>query len=185
MVPREAFMSAVSFQVGDKAFYAGFGVCEVVAIEEKQLTDQVMQFYVMQAECSGTRLYVPCQNPGKSGVRPLLTPEQARRVVEILRQPPQTSVMREPWSRRFRFFTQRIKTGQPEDLALIVRCLYETQKTKTLSFGEKKLFMEARTHLRRELELVFGGWQNVPFGEELLTILGSQELPRRSGSGLH
>ena len=59
----------------------------------------------------------------------------------------------QPWSRRFRAYTEMIKCGSPHEVAKVLRDMYRLKFDKDLSFGERRLLDQARSLLLKELAL--------------------------------
>jgi CarD family transcriptional regulator len=59
----------------------------------------------------------------------------------------------QPWSRRFRIYTEMIKSGSPIEVAKVLRDMNRLKFDKDLSFGERRLLDQARSLLVKELAL--------------------------------
>ena len=59
----------------------------------------------------------------------------------------------QPWSRRFRAYTEMIKSGSPYEVAKVLRDMYRLKFDKDLSFGERRLLDQAKSLLFKELAL--------------------------------
>jgi CarD family transcriptional regulator len=57
----------------------------------------------------------------------------------------------QPWSRRFRAYTEMIKSGSPHEVAKVLRDMYRLKFDKDLSFGERRLLDQAKSLLMKEL----------------------------------
>ena len=57
------------------------------------------------------------------------------------------------WNRRYRLNMDRLKTGEIEEVASVVRNLVRSDRKKALSTGEKKLLGTAKQILESELML--------------------------------
>jgi CarD family transcriptional regulator len=57
----------------------------------------------------------------------------------------------QPWSRRFRAYTEMIKSGSPNEVAKVLRDMYRLKFDKDLSFGERRLLDQAKSLLMKEL----------------------------------
>ncbi len=57
------------------------------------------------------------------------------------------------WNRRYREYTEKIKTGSVFEIAEVLRDLYLLKFDKDLSFGERKMLDTARSLLIKELSL--------------------------------
>ena len=57
------------------------------------------------------------------------------------------------WSRRFRIYTEMIKSKSPHEIAKVMRDMHRLKFDKDLSFGERRLLDQARSLLMKELAL--------------------------------
>ena len=57
----------------------------------------------------------------------------------------------QPWSRRFRVYTEMIKSGSPVEIAKVLRDMNRLKFDKDLSFGERRLLDQAKSLLLKEL----------------------------------
>lgn len=145
----------VSFNVGDNAVYPGHGVGKVTAIETKEILGSKQTFYNIVIIDSGMKIMVPKNNAEAVGLRPIISREEAKKVIEILRE---TNVKtdNQTWNRRYREYMEKIKTGSVYQIAEVMRDLFLLKDDKELSFGERKMLDNARSLLLRELSLATG-----------------------------
>ncbi|MGH7330811.1 MAG: CarD family transcriptional regulator [Polyangiaceae bacterium] len=59
----------------------------------------------------------------------------------------------QPWSRRFRVYTEMIKSGAPVEIANVLRDMNRLKFDKELSFGERRLLDQAKGLLLKELAI--------------------------------
>ena len=69
------------------------------------------------------------------------------------------------WNRRYREYTEKIKTGGVFEVAEVLRDLCVLRMTKELSFGERKMLDTARGLLIKELAIAKG------VGEDKIRII--------------
>jgi len=143
----------VQFKVGDRAVYPAHGVGIIKGIEKVDLGDGNLQdVYICKILENGMTLFVPTGNADAIGMRAIISIEQAERVYDILRDrstPPDNQT----WNRRYREYMNKIKTGDPLEVAKVLRDLALMKLEKSLSFGEKKMYDQARTLLVQELSV--------------------------------
>jgi CarD family transcriptional regulator len=152
-----------AFKVGDKAVYPAHGVGEVMGIEHKEIAGQRLSFYVLKLLESKTGnapestkrpdlLYIPINKVNEVGLRDVIDEHDVRQVYSILKEK-DISVDSTTWNRRYREYTEKIKTGSIFEIAEVLRDLYLLKGDKDLSFGEKKMLDTARSLLIKELSL--------------------------------
>ena len=90
----------------------------------------------------------------QTGVRAIISAEEVDAVVEVLKGP--STKMNSNWNRRYRENMDRLKTGDAEEVAGVVRNLVRIERVKSLSAGEKKLLTNALRILASEFVMVLG-----------------------------
>ena len=147
-----ALADAKPFVVGERAVHPAHGVGEVVQIEEKDLGGQRTACYVLKIIDTGLKVMVPTGAASRVGLRPVMKKREAEKILEILRAP-EVAVDVQPWNRRFRAYTEMLKSGLPAEIAKVLRDMYRLKFDKDLSFGESRLLDQARSLLIQELAL--------------------------------
>lgn len=142
----------VSFKIGDKCVHPAHGVGVIVSIDQLDLGGTKGDFYKLQIIDSGLRLLVPVQAAAQAGLRPIMSGREADRVLDTLKAR-EVAVDVQPWSRRFRTYTEMVKSGQALEIAKVLRDISRLRSDKDLSFGERRLLDQARSLLLRELAL--------------------------------
>ncbi len=159
-----------TFNIGDNAVYPGYGVVKVVSIETKEMLGSKVTFYNMQLVDSGLKIMVPTTNVKSAGLRPIISKEDANRVVGILKEK-EIKIDNQTWNRRYREYMEKIKTGSVFEIAEVLRDLFLLKADKELSFGERKMLDSARGLLLKELTLATGQ-EELLQEEEVKAIFG-------------
>jgi CarD family transcriptional regulator len=141
-----------SFKVAEMAVHPAHGVGEVVAVEERELGGRVTACYVLKIIDTGLKVMVPTEAAARVGLRPVMKKREAQKILDILRAP-EVAVDLQPWNRRFRAYTEMLKSGLPQEIAKVLRDMYRLKFDKDLSFGERRLLDQARSLLIQELAL--------------------------------
>jgi CarD family transcriptional regulator len=142
----------MKYKVGDKAVVPNLGVGVVKEIKTLKIDDFDYQMYVFECRSGqGTCLeMVPVNNLGANGVRDVIPTEAVERVYDILRDK-DTPADKQTWNRRYREYLSKIKTGDPLEVAAVLRDLARLKSEKTLSFGERKMFDQAHSLIVQEI----------------------------------
>lgn len=163
----------VTFKVGDNAVYPGHGVGRVTAIEIKEILGNKQTFYSIQILETGMKIMIPMDNVASVGLRPIISKDEANKVLEILKEK-EVKIDNQTWNRRYREYMEKIKTGSVFEIAEVLRDLFVLKVDKELSFGERKMLDTARTLLLKELTLATS--ENELFGDdEVRQIFGAQQ----------
>ena len=140
------------FKAGDMAVHPSHGVGQVSAVEERDLGSSRTDCYVLKIIDTGLTVMVPVEAAERVGLRPVMKKREAQKILEILRAP-EVAVDLQPWNRRFRAYTEMLKSGLPSEIAKVLRDMYRLKFDKDLSFGERRLLDQARSLLIQELAL--------------------------------
>jgi CarD family transcriptional regulator len=142
----------VDFKVGDKAVHPAHGVGEVTAIEQREIGGNKQMFYVLRILDNGMKVMVPTGATSQVGLRGIMSSKEADEILTTMRAR-EVAVDVQPWSRRFRVYTEMIKSGSPIEVAKVLRDMNRLKFDKDLSFGERRLLDQARSLLLKELAL--------------------------------
>jgi CarD family transcriptional regulator len=148
------------------AVHPAHGVGEVVAVEQRDLGGRPSAFYVLKIIDTGLKVMVPTDAAERVGLRPVMKKKEAEKILGILRAP-EVAVDVQPWNRRFRAYTEMLKSGLPAEIAKVLRDMYRLKFDKDLSFGERRLLDQARSLLIQELALAKKVQRTVIEGEIL------------------
>jgi CarD family transcriptional regulator len=143
---------AATFNVGDNAVYPGHGVGKVTAIDAKEIFGKKHEFYTIQILENGMKIMIPKDNVESVGLRPIISNDEANKVIEILKET-NVKIDTQTWNRRYREYMEKIKTGSVYEIAEVLRDLFLLKVDKELSFGERKMLDTARSLLLKELSL--------------------------------
>ena len=147
----------MEFKVGDKAFYPGYGLGRITAIETKEILGDKQKFYSILMLSSDARIMVPEYR--MESVRSTISQSEAKKVLEVIHAPyTGKSIVKsgKNWSKKYQQYLAVIKTGNIFDIAKILQELLHIQKKKNLSFYEKQLMFTVCKMLFDELSLVVG-----------------------------
>jgi CarD family transcriptional regulator len=144
-----------TLNVGDKAVHPSHGLAEVTAIEHREIGSMKGEFYILRIIDNGMRVMVPRASSAAAGIRPVMSSKEADRVLETMKAR-EVAVDLQPWSRRFRAYTEMIKCGSPQEVAKVLRDMYRLKFDKDLSFGERRLLDQAKSLLMKELAAAKG-----------------------------
>ncbi len=155
----------MQFNVGDKAVYPAHGVGIIRDVVTKEMDGEKITFYVLKILDNGMTISVPIDNARSIGMRSVISSEQIDKVYEILhdRDVPTDN---QTWNRRYRDYMSKIKTGDPLEVAKVLRDLALLKADKPLSFGERKMFDQARSLLVQEISVARDLDENL-VGQEL------------------
>lgn len=144
------------FKIGDRAVYPAQGVGVVERIESREFCGQTHDFYILRIIDNDMTIMIPVGNASHVGLRTLMSKDKVETIYSALGEKQSGSPAITSWSRRQREYNDKIKTGDPMDVAEVLRELYLIREEKELSYGEKKVLELARRLLVKELALAEG-----------------------------
>lgn len=146
----------MTFKIGDRAVYPAQGVGVVESIEAREFGGQSNDFYILRIIDNDMTIMVPVNNADQVGLRNLISKDKIDSIYNVLGEKQEGNQAVASWSRRQREYNDKIKTGNPVEVAEVLRELYQIRVAKELSYGEKKVLELARRLLVKELALAEG-----------------------------
>ena len=141
----------MSFQIGDKVAHPMYGAGVLESVVQKKVGGVVQEYYIMKLAKSSMIVMIPTQGSEEIGVRPVVGPDQADRVLAAI---PSIQVeMTANWNHRYRENMERLKSGDLLEVARVVKGLTLRDAKRSLSTGERKMLHSARQILISELVL--------------------------------
>ncbi len=140
------------FKVGEKVVYPAHGVGVIDSIENKVVSGTERQFYMLRILDSDMTIMIPTENVDSVGLRRVIGKDMVNKVYKILREK-KVEIDQQTWNRRYREYTEKIKTGSVLEIAKVLRDLFVLKGDKELSFGERKMLDTARNLLVKELSI--------------------------------
>lgn len=138
------------FEVGEKAVYPAHGVGVIKELETTVMDGTEYEFYVLKILDNGMTIRVPTNNADAIGMREIIPKAAVDKVYEVLRDRKKPAD-KQTWNRRYREYMNKIKTGDPLEVASVLRDLALLKKEKTLSFGERKMYDQAHGLIVQEV----------------------------------
>src|SRR5207249_4286430 len=112
------------------------------------------KYFVLRLAYGDLTLMVPADNTQAVGLRKVVARTEVKKVLAVLRE--DESKMASNWSRRFKNNIEKLHSGDPYQVAEVVRNLSIRDKDKGLSAGEKRMLTKARQILVSELTFAIG-----------------------------
>jgi CarD family transcriptional regulator len=140
------------FKVGEKVVYPAHGVGVIQSIQTRTVSGTEKTFYMLRILDSDMTIMIPTENVASVGLRRVIGKEMVTKVYKILREK-RVEIDQQTWNRRYREYTEKIKTGSVLEIAKVLRDLFVLKGDKELSFGERKMLDTARNLLVKELSI--------------------------------
>jgi CarD family transcriptional regulator len=138
------------FSIGEYVVCPGHGVGQILDIEEKAMGNSTSTYYIIKILANGMTVMVPTES--ETGVRGLVQTDDIEQVYSLLSDH-DIKIDSSTWNRRYREFSNKIKTGSVIEIAEVLRQLFLLKNKKALSFGEKKMLDQCRELLAQEISI--------------------------------
>jgi CarD family transcriptional regulator len=140
----------MAFKVGEKAVFPAHGVGVIKEIERTVMEGNEYEMYVLKILDNGMTIRVPLNQADAIGLRDIIPEQAVEKVYEVLRDR-NSPADKQTWNRRYREYMNKIKTGDPLEVAAVLRDLALLKTEKTLSFGERKMYDQAHSLIVQEV----------------------------------
>ncbi len=164
--------SIPSFKSGELAVYPAHGVGKITGVETREVSGESKHFYILKVLDTEATIMVPVDNANNVGLRKIVKKSLVPKVYDILKDKDGVILDNQTWNRRYREYTDKIKSGCVMEVAKVLRDLYLLKFDKELSFGERKMFDTAKNLLIKELSIA-SKTKELKVEEELNRILQS------------
>ncbi len=174
-----------TFEVNELAVYPAHGVGIIEKIESRKISGKKQDFYVMKIMENNIKIMVPVDNIENIGIRSVIDPLYVPEVYKVLVNTDDFYIDRQTWNRRYKDYMDKLRAGSIIGVAEVFRDLYILRMTKTLSFGERKLFDIANGLLIKELAIAKNTDEDTILSEieELFADLPIEEIKQENASG--
>jgi len=143
------------FASGQLVVYPAQGVGKVERIERKNIGGVDANFYIVRILTNNITLMVPVSTAANVGLRTLCSPAKADEVLALLQDRSSfTGYIGQNWNRRYREYTDRLKSSDLADVSHVLKELILISNEKELSFGERRLLEQAMSLVTMELACV-------------------------------
>lgn len=132
--------------------YPTHGVGIVDRIESQNIGGMKAEYYIVRIMGNNIILMVPVSTAANVGLRGLSSPEHCLEVMESFRDRSGfTGYTGQNWNRRYREYSEKLKTGALIDSCGVLKELLLISGEKDLSFGERRLLEQAMNIVTREI----------------------------------
>ncbi|MBB5689499.1 CarD family transcriptional regulator [Roseomonas alkaliterrae] len=160
------------FKAGDYVVYPTHGVGQVQGIETIEAAGYALQVIVVTFEENRMTLRVPVNKAASSGLRKLAAGAMMQQALDTLKG--RARIKRTMWSRRAQEYEAKINSGDPIQIAEVVRDLHRNAGQPDQSFSERQIYEQALDRLAAEVAAI-DGTDKAKAVEKLMTYLGKAE----------
>ncbi|MBI4949270.1 MAG: CarD family transcriptional regulator [Deltaproteobacteria bacterium] len=158
------------FKAGELAVYPAHGVGMIMGVESRDVSGINKAFYILKILDTEATIMVPIETASNVGLRKIVKKSLVPKIYEILKDRKEVVLDNQTWNRRYRDYTDKIKSGCVMEVAKVMRDLYLLKFDKELSFGERRMLDTAKNLLVKELSIA-KNIKEEKVEEELLRIM--------------
>ena len=162
------------FRKGDTVVHPEHGAAVIEELREKEFLGEKRTYLVLRVAYGDLTLMIPTDSTDQVGLRSVVSKNEVKKVLKVLTE--EESSMAANWSRRFKNNMEKLHSGDPYQVAEVLRNLSIRDREKGLSAGEKRMITKARQILISELTFATGG------GEEKAEAMIDKVLDDSHGS---
>jgi CarD family transcriptional regulator len=140
-----------NFHIGDKVVYPNHGVGVIEQISSRTIGQTVEKFYLLKIKASSLKVMIPFHSVGTVGLRRVVRNGEIQKIVDFLQDGECDN--NADWKYRFKENSDRMRTGSLLEVAAVLKGLLLLNRSKPLSFREKKMLERARYLLVSELAM--------------------------------
>ncbi len=142
------------FCIGDQVVHPMHGAGVIDDIVREKVTGIVKEYYVFKMPVGGLVLKIPTANCQTIGIRSIITPAQ---VEAFLAGIPALEVeVNANWNKRYQENLLRLKSGDLNEVARVVKGLMRRESRRSLSTRERKMLHNAKQIIISEMVLAEG-----------------------------
>ena len=140
------------YAIGEKIVYPMHGTGYIENIETKEIGGRKMDYYAIHIINGNINLSLPVESKAELQLRPITPKEEAARILsDFENQEIDTNIT---WNKRYQINMERLKKGDMESVAQVVKELMIRDVTNGLSTGDRKMLILSRHILVTEMAMV-------------------------------
>ncbi|PLR67530.1 MULTISPECIES: CarD family transcriptional regulator [Bacillaceae] len=146
------------FKIGDKIMYPMHGAGVIESIKEMEIQGKKQDYFVIKLSIGDLQIMIPHQKLNKLGIRAVEDRLKLEEVLVVFHDGETDELL--PWKERYKTNMEKIKSGEIQQGAEVVRDLMRKSNEKTLNTSEKQMLNNARNIFISELILIEGCTEN-------------------------
>lgn len=140
------------FHEGQYVVYPAHGVGVIKGIETQKIAETEVRVLVISFAKDKMLVRLPLNKSTSKKIRSLCSKAEMREALECLKSP--SKQKKTMWSRRAQEYETKINSGDPIQIAQVVRDLHRTAGQPEHSYSERQIYKEALERLTKEYAIV-------------------------------
>ena len=156
--------------IGQKVAYPNQGVCIVESFKKCTFGVRSMSGFSLRVLNDNSTIFVPEENAGSVGIRPLISSSQCRKLVGMLSE--DFEPVSGDWKTRSRELSEKLRSGDIFQTAEVFKMLTFLSHEKKLSFREQTLLEKSKFLIVSEISNA-DPKERMPMESEIVSLVES------------
>lgn len=139
------------FKIGDLVVHPMHGAGIIDDIVKERVEGATLEYYVFKQFSGNLLLKIPIENTNAIGVRRVVSPSEAEKLLSDIPTFPIEATAN--WNKRYQENVLRLKSGDPYEVARVIKTLMHLGKRHSLSNVERKMLQNAKRVFISEVAL--------------------------------
>ena len=139
----------MDFHLGEKVVYPNHGVGIIEQISTKNFNGESESYYLLKIQSNSLRVMVPFCNAESVGLRRVSKGREVKTILQFMEKIGCETASN--WKWRYKENCDKMRTGELQHVAEVLKCLLTLSQGKALSFREKKMLERAWQLLVEEI----------------------------------
>ncbi len=139
----------MDFHLGEKVVYPNHGVGIIEQISTRQFNGESEFYYLLKIQSNSLRVMVPFCNAESVGLRRVSKCREVKTILQFMEKIGCETASH--WKWRYKENCDKMRTGELQHVAEVLKCLLTLNQGKVLSFREKKMLERAWQLLVEEI----------------------------------
>ncbi len=144
------------YVIGSKVVHPCYGAGIIVGIQQKNISETMHYYYVIDTMARSMKLLVPVQQAQSIGLRDVGDENRLRNVLQTCATLPDDRDISSDLRARQTGMRERLKSGRYPEVADVVRVLFYMNSRRPLGTIDRQLFDQGKEFLAGELALASG-----------------------------
>lgn len=173
-------MADTDFKVNDPVVHPQYGGGYVDGIESIEVGGETLECLKIRCVSKSRKIFVPRNSVELSAIRPPLSKKSYKALKGVLTGDPEE--MSRNFNRRMKQVKTKLESGDPLEVAEILRDMYPKWSDSSLSSSDQRMFEKSRDLLVSEIALIedCGYEEGIEFVEEIMAAAAAERAEAKA-----
>lgn len=171
----------MKFSKGQVIVHPQHGPATVDKVSTRSIRGERKKYLMLTVQSDGMQVALPVDLAEEIGVRSVIDADGVQEIFELLVA--ESEPFDNVWSRRFKSYTERLRSGNLRTLAGLIRDLTRRNEEKKVSYGEANILREATATFTAELAIALKASEEL-VEDMITTAVLERTVPNLTEEGL-